>query len=893
LSYIGGRQYLRFKTCFSSNKLNGREKMKNKLNKPQLITAIVLIFLMASSALTIMHEPIISAASAYTPLKGEYGGSYFNITGVYSAPPAGTTPAWSWTPIAYLSVSPGTIGKGQQLLVNMWTTPPSGANRCRVGYSVTFTKPDGTTDTVANLNSYVADGTSWFDYYPDQVGNWTAVFTAPSQYYPAGWWLNGNLNGSVVTGVAAFGGGTTTYPSEFYGTAVSEVCHFTVQQDFVASWSSALPTNQYWSRPISMNNREWSSISGNYPWVGYFGGGSMSGKPDFLGPYITGSNTAHILWSWQQVNTFPAGVIGGEAGQFGNKASPTMPSVIFEGRAYATQTVQWYNGSFISCAICYDLQSGKIYYEIPTAAPFNGITPTFIDYSIATSGEVLDSGDTNTYTANLMTLSGSLLYTINPATGAILYNVTAPVNNATAGTYLTGTQHNGYVLSFQNLGTTAIPNYRIINWTTYPPNLANGTARILSNITSTFGSASQIDWNAGMSISQVRFTEGNLNGGGIIGYNLLTGQMQFNVSTGDLSPFNAGTAVADGGRYYCVMENMQVWGFSDKDGSVLWKTQTEYPWGDFWGYSQASDGQTFIAIGYGGVYAFNETSGAIEWIYKPVSGAAFETPYVQNGTALNPGTGTPFIANGICYIDSNEHTPSAPYTRGWCTYAINMTDGSLIYRLDEPMVAGPMSDGYTLYQDGYDGIMYVAGRGPSITTVSAPQASITAGTGAIITGTVLDQSAAQPNTPCVSESSMGDYMSYIHLQTTWPGWSMANVTGVPVSIDAVDPNGNFMHIATVTSDATGHYGFTWMPTLAGDYKISATFGGSNSYGASWAQTYANVAAAAPTATSTPTQTTQPTLATSTDLMTYTAAAAIAVIIAIAIATVLMLRTKRA
>jgi hypothetical protein len=139
---------------------------------------------------------------------------------------------------------------------------------------------------------------------------------------------------------------------------------------------------------------------------------------------------------------------------------------------------------------------------------------------------------------------------------------------------------------------------------------------------------------------------------------------------------------------------------------------------------------------------------------------------------------------------------------------------------------------------------------------------------------------------------MGDYMSYIHLQTTWPGWSMANVTGVPVSIDAVDPNGNFMHLATVTSDSTGHFGYTWIPTLAGDYKISATFGGSNSYGASWAQTYANVAAA-PTATPTPVQTVQPAIASPTDIMTYTAAAAIAIIIAIAIATVLMIRTKRA
>ena len=95
-------------------------------------------------------------------------------------------PAWTWTPHAYLSVSPGAIGAGQQLLVNMWTTPPPGANRCRVGYSVTFTKRDGTTDTVSNLNSYVADGTSWFDYYPDQAGNWSATFDARLTILPSG-----------------------------------------------------------------------------------------------------------------------------------------------------------------------------------------------------------------------------------------------------------------------------------------------------------------------------------------------------------------------------------------------------------------------------------------------------------------------------------------------------------------------------------------------------------------------------------------------------------------------------------------------------------------------------------------------------------------------------------
>ena len=116
---------------------------------------------------------------------------------------------------------------------------------------------------------------------------------------------------------------------------------------------------------------------------------------------------------------------------------------------------------------------------------------------------------------------------------------------------------------------------------------------------------------------------------------------------------------------------------------------------------------------------------------------------------------------------------------------------------------------------------------------------------------------------------------------------MANVTGVPVSIDTVDPNGNFVHIATVTSDATGNYGVTWTPTTPGDYKISATFAGSNAYGASWAETYANVAAAAATATSQPTQ--AATVTPPYDM--YIFASTIAIIVAVAIATLLILRKK--
>ena len=77
------------------------------------------------------------------------------------------------------------------------------------------------------------------------------------------------------------------------------------------------------------------------------------------------------------------------------------------------------------------------------------------------------------------------------------------------------------------------------------------------------------------------------------------------------------------------------------------------------------------------------------------------------------------------------------------------------------------------------------------------------------------------------------------MQTTAP----SNITGVPVSIDAVDPNGNYVHIGDTTSDMSGTFSYTWAPTITGDYKITATFGGSQSYGSSYAETHAVVVSA--------------------------------------------------
>ena len=86
-------------------------------------------------------------------------------------------------------------------------------------------------------------------------------------------------------------------------------------------------------------------------------------------PWVQAPNTAHIVWKRQGAI---AGLIGGPATQYGITASPGSPSVVYSGRCYQTVTLP--NGT--SAAQCYDLRTGKVYYEIP-----GGVTPSNIVYN--------------------------------------------------------------------------------------------------------------------------------------------------------------------------------------------------------------------------------------------------------------------------------------------------------------------------------------------------------------------------------------------------------------------------------------------------------------------------------------------------------------------------------
>jgi len=161
----------------------------------------------------------------------------------------------------------------------------------------------------------------------------------------------------------------------------------------------------------------------------------------------------------------------------------------------------------------------------------------------------------------------------------------------------------------------------------------------------------------------------------------------------------------------------------------------------------------------------------------------------------------------------------------------------------------PVADGYMAYLNTYDMQVYCIGKGPSATTVSAPQTEIAQGTRVLLTGTVTDQSAGAKAllqssefnvVPAISDQSMGAWMQYLYMQKPKP----TNATGVTLKLTATDPNGNFQVICTATSNSLGNYAIAWTPPVPGLYTVTATFEGTNGYYGSEAGTYFIVSAAA-------------------------------------------------
>jgi hypothetical protein len=343
-------------------------------------------------------------------------------------------------------------------------------------------------------------------------------------------------------------------------------------------------------------------------------------------------------------------------------------------------------------------------------------------------------------------------------------------------------------------------------------------------------------------------------------------------------------------------ELRQHYGFSLDTGEYLWgPTPSQY-------YLDIYEGTTLTShfIAYGKLYAcgvsgilycYDVKTGKLLWTYEAVD------PYHEYLFGPDWWLGIVFITDGKVYVGSSEHSGNQPLPRGAPFVCVNATTGELIWRANglfrQTTWGGDaiIGDSIIATMDTYDQRVYGIGKGPSATTVEAPMTAITIGGSVVIQGTVTDVSPGVkdsaltlrfPNgVPAVSDESMSDWMLYVYKQFPRP----TNATGVEVTLDAYDPNGNFVHLGTATSDTSGFYSYAWTtPEIPGKYTIIATFAGSGAYYASYAEAAAIVQEA-------PAATPPPQYPVPADYTLPIIGATIAIIIAVAIVGLILFRKK--
>ena len=805
-----------------------------------------------------------------------------------------TTPPKTWTTVVYLSVSPNPIGVGQQALFIMFnekyhpTTQNTMGGRFS-GYTLEIKRPDGKTDT---LGPYTADAiaAAYAYYKPDQIGIYECVFHFPAQIIentnPPPTWASFNHPDQI---------------GDTYAASTSNTVYLNVTQELVQSYPEApLPTD-YWTRPINGMNRNWYQISED--WLL----GAAQPGPYRYSPYMTGPESAHVLW---QRPLWEGGIGGGDAGSHaytglreeGSGGDPIILNgkLYYADRGTNTGTWGWY---------AVDLYTGQtLYYANTTVAPSFGQVLTF------------DSVDAHGAWAYLWTTSGTTWTAIDTFTGRTAFTI---ANVSSSGTPIYG--HDGSILRYNIVGTGANTRLNVWNTTEVTSGGVIGDPGQPARFSGTYDGRRGFSLNVSIPNVQgsiIEVIEGKYVIGGVGGKQNDTAIEKGHIWTLSLEKGKEGTLLsnvtftppkgimdpselfqygpygtfgntasrmqgpwvysAEGVFVFWEGATRQLWGFDLATGQMMWgPTEPQDPWMAY-GITPAVANGVLYTSGHrsgGEIHAYNITTGESLWKYFPGT-LNFETTFSTPPAIIN------YIADGKVYISSNEHTPTMPLRRDAFVTCLNATTGEVIWKLPQfngELGSFGMSSGYIVINSIFDGRWYCIGKGPSATTVSAPQTVITQGQSLMITGTVTDQSPGAMGTPAISDADQEAWMAYLYMQQPAP----SNAKGVEVSLDTIDPNGNLVHIGTVSSDSSGMFKKMFKPEVPGEYTIIATFAGSKSYGSSKAETAIGVEEA-PQAT--PAQT--PASQSLADMYFVPAIAGLFVLIIIVLALVILLILRK-
>jgi hypothetical protein len=791
------------------------------------------------------------------------------------------------TTYPYLAVSPNPVGVDQQVTIQAWVQPlPPTGQFVYHGLTITITKPDGTIQTIGPLDTSTI-ASQYTIYTPTMVGTYSVQMSYAGETFPTG---------------------ATHLPSE---TPISE---FVVQEEPILHWpENQIPTD-YWERPINARNRYWGDIAGNWLQRGYNSTYQIAGHSDAaqsFNPYSQAPRSAHIMWTKELAL---GGLVGGEFDQYAYYAGHTYeekltPPVVMNGKIYRRiypsdfGIGQGVGGSYPG-TVCEDLRTGEVLwinndihvdqgqiynFESPNQAgaiPYLWDLGTGAAFSMFATPPLFPRPRYKMYDAN----TGELVVTFENVTAVPFhgYSMTMYDEDGTLLIYtLIGPAN---IMQLWN-STKALEGAGLI----IAPTAILLDTNFIRNFRGTFDWSLGIEWVKPIPDRSVMGPTGPVwpvvQGitGNVIVANVETtaetwSQIGYDATTGeelwvhDAPTWFFRSAFGEGVYASWSFNTMQWYGFDARTGNQLWISDpADYPWGVY-GFSGVIAYGKLYGINFdGSVHVYDLETGKEE--FKYFSGnAGLETPYGHY-----PFYWGPIIADEVVFAANGEHSPTQPLYRGAKLHAFDAFTGEPIWSINGWWAIQALVDGYLISSNAEDNRMYVFGKGPSATTVTAPKVAITLGQSVIIEGTVTDQSAGQPDTACIADEDMAAWMEYLHLQNPMP----TNAKGVEVSLDVIDSNGNFRNIGTTTSDLTGTFGYMWEPDIPGQYTVIATFAGSESYGSSYAQTYMGVVEAPQ-----PTPPPEPTPAPMTD--TYVlgmGATAIIVIIAIGLVLILMMRKK--
>ena len=812
----------------------------------------------------------------------------------------------------FVGAAPDPVGVGQPVTIVTWTSEmcmPSdndaslgapGGRETWTGITITITNPDQTSKTISLPPSDPVGG-NYYSFVPDQPGNYSVIANFPGEWK--------NRTAPILYGPSSwqpFGAG-----SYYFQPAKSDADTFTVVEEPL-SWISGVPLpTEYWSRPIYAYDREWSQIAGNW----------ITGLRDL--PYITAPNTAHIMWTEPY---FYGGIAGGA-----HEAKSYYEGTSYEGKfggVTIMQGVLLYNLNLGSSAsytklVARDLRTGEMLWEqngtsISMSTIFeydsrnqHGVHP----YLWVSGNRVLDpfSGielfrftNVPSGTAAVGPKGERLIYVLGgptsgtteterPTTNATwlaLWNFSAPLSM----TGITTSQLAYYNKTGELVGTEYDqwrPVGKTINgndgysWNiTVPTGLRATTANIAAL-------SDRIIAGSGWQQFGTAAPHGNFRLWALSLDSTRRGQLLWDIS---IKPPVANATLQFGGSSYCsiedgiflvrVKETRQWMGFDINSGKQLWITDPQPQWMMYSSDAAFYNG-TFYSGGYGGqVFAYDAKTGELLWT-ATVDAEGLESAYERSPLSVQ-------VVDGKVFAQSQEHSMTNPYYRTWKVYAFDAKTGDRIWDLNGGWSSAGFADGYRVALNYFDNQIYSIGKGPSATNVEVQNDVINHGNGVTIKGMVTDISpgtndysiaARFPNgVPAIADESMTAWMEYVYMQKPKP----ADITGVEVVINVLDPNNNTYEVGRTTSDADGMFKLSFTPQVPGEYTVIASFAGSESYWPSHAKTAIAVTEAAP-------QPTQQTVLAQSSIEMYLISGVIAIIIAIAIVgsvIVLMLKKRQ-